>query len=219
MNNIDRNIESANKWILENRPTCKLITLDEVIKRSNKGNLLGTENSKTKKGNKDGVLTGILYLAPHKITGFNYCPMAKTCIKDCLFNAGRGRMQSVTRARIIKTLCFLLDRPKFIKHIENDIAKLRIKANKLNFALAIRLNGTSDININKYFGHLIGNNKDVFFYDYTKVYNFVTKNTHQNYDLTFSFDGTNLAQVQSLLIKGFNVSVVFKNSWVVRISS
>ena len=51
MNNITKNILASNQWLKENRPTAKIITLDQVIKRLKKGHFLGTENSKTKKGN------------------------------------------------------------------------------------------------------------------------------------------------------------------------
>ena len=35
-----------------------------------------SQDSKTVKGEKLGYLTGILYLAPHKISGSNLCPHA-----------------------------------------------------------------------------------------------------------------------------------------------
>ena len=211
MNNITKNILASNQWLKENRPTAKIITLDQVIKRLKKGHFLGTENSKTKKGNKDGFYTGILYLAPHKITGFNFCAMAINCIKDCLFNSGRGKFATVTIARIIKTLAFLLDRTEFIKHIEKDILRLKNKAIKNNYALAIRLNGTSDINISKYFGHIIDDHKDVYFYDYTKILHFALNNKHDNYHITFSYDGLNIANTKKALEHGINASVVFKD--------
>lgn len=209
-NNIERNILAANLWLKENRPNnTKIITLEDVEKRLKKGNFLGTENSKTKKGNKDGFLTGILYLAPHKITGFNFCPNAITCIDDCLFNSGRGKFNTVTVARIIKTLAFLLNRNEFIGHINKDITRLQNRANKINFALAIRLNGTTDINIQKYFGHIIEANQNIYFYDYSKIPNFLTSNKSKNYHVTFSYDGTNLKKCNELLNLGFNVSIVF----------
>ena len=44
-------------------------------------------DNKTVKGLKKGYLTGIMYLAPHKLSGFNVCANAVNCIKSCLFNA------------------------------------------------------------------------------------------------------------------------------------
>ena len=53
--------------------------------------LLGTQNYKTVKGEKKGVITGILYLAPASISGWNVCPKASEgCKKACLYKAGRG---------------------------------------------------------------------------------------------------------------------------------
>lgn len=212
MNNINKNILASNNWLNLNRKDCEIITLQDVVNRLSKGNFLGTENSKTKKGNKLGFLTAILYLAPHLITGFNFCTMAKTCILDCLFNSGRGKFNSVTRARIIKTLCFLLDRKTFINHIEKDIKRLENRANKLNFGFAVRINGTSDLNVVKYFGHIIKDNPQIYFYDYTKIKFYIDNNKFKNYDITFSYDGLNLVQSLNVLRNKNNVSIVFKNN-------
>ena len=45
-------------------------------------------NAKTVKGQKQGYLTGILYMAPSDISGVNLCPMAKIaqCEKACLYS-------------------------------------------------------------------------------------------------------------------------------------
>jgi len=70
--------------------------------------LLGFDtNAKTVKGEQLGFLTGILYLAPSDISGFNVCPMAKIaqCEKACLYTAGRGAFTSIQNARIAKTAC------------------------------------------------------------------------------------------------------------------
>ena len=48
-------------------------------------------NAKTVKGQKYKYLTGILYLAPARTSGFNVCPMASAgCKASCLFTAGGG---------------------------------------------------------------------------------------------------------------------------------
>ena len=61
--NITKNIEAANNWLKENRPTAKPITLEDVLKRLKTAYFLSVEaDSKTKKGSINGYLTGILYL-------------------------------------------------------------------------------------------------------------------------------------------------------------
>jgi hypothetical protein len=212
MRDITKNINASNLWLKTNRNGCKPIKLNEVINRLKKGNFLGTENSKTIKGNKEGFLTAILYLAPHKIVGHNFCPMAITCILDCLFNSGRGKFNNVTRSRIIKTLCFLLDKDTFINHIDKDIQRLYKKSIKLNYDFCVRLNGTSDLNVVHYFGHIIKNNPFIKFYDYTKVKSYIKNNPFKNYSLTFSYDGLNLKDSLSILDNKENVSIVFENN-------
>ena len=66
-------------------------------------------DAKTVKGQKLGYLTGILYLAPADLSGYQVCPMAKLaqCDGPCLNSAGRGAFNSVQIARIAKTRCFL----------------------------------------------------------------------------------------------------------------
>ena len=66
--------------------------------------LLGVANAKTTKGEALGYLTGILYLAPHKISGRNVCAHAsKGCAGGCLYTAGMGAFSNVQAARIAKT--------------------------------------------------------------------------------------------------------------------
>ena len=59
-------------------------------------------------------------------------------------------------------------------------------------SLAIRLNGTSDLD----FTDIIASMPNVQFYDYTKVYSRVLKNKLPNYDLTFSGSANNAKSLQ-----------------------
>jgi hypothetical protein len=54
--------------------------------------LLSRNNPKIAKGRAKNYLTGVLHLAPFKLSGFNVCPMAEIagCVKTCLNTAGRG---------------------------------------------------------------------------------------------------------------------------------
>ena len=73
-------------------------------------NLLSIDtNAKTVKGQKRGFLTGILYLAPDRVSGlFNACPNASNgCRNLCLYYAGRGAFNSVQQARTAKTIFYV----------------------------------------------------------------------------------------------------------------
>ena len=65
-------------------------------------------NAKTHKGQKWGYMTGILYLAPSDLSGYQVCPMAKKakCEAPCLNKAGRGIFDRTQNARINKTKRF-----------------------------------------------------------------------------------------------------------------
>lgn len=211
---IDKYIDHSNRWLEANRTSVEPINKDDVIKRlKSKGGLLSIEaDSKTTKGSKAGYLTGILYLAPHTITGFNVCPFAVTCIKDCLFNAGRGSFGNVTKARIIKTLAYLYDPKAFTDALIKDIRRLVRKAEAKSMRPVVRLNGTSDLLIERAFKDVLERFKDVQFYDYTKNPNrFYRPIKYSNYDLTFSYDGVNTDAAKQVLDNGGRVAVVFKN--------
>jgi len=159
--------------------------------------LLGfNTNAKTVKGEKLGFYTGILYLAPSDISGFQVCPMAKlaNCENACLYTAGRGAFNSIQKSRIAKTQKFFNERQNFMLNLVKDIEAGQRKAAKLGQTLLIRLNGTSDIkweNVEftdfdgKVYPNLMSRFPDTQFYDYTKVAN--RKDLPKNYDLTFSY--------------------------------
>lgn len=150
-------------------------------------------DAKTSKGTKQGYLTGILYLAPSDISGYQVCPMAKKagCESGCLYTAGRGRFSNIQQARINKTKRFFENRAEFLNDLEFSIKSLVKKAEKLGLIPVVRLNGTSDIlweNIpfNGYENVMVAF-PNVQFYDYTKIP--TRKNLPKNYDLTFSYSG------------------------------
>jgi len=155
--------------------------------------LLGTANTKTIKGEKLGVLTGILYLSPADSvsTKRTLCPYADIagCKAGCLNTAGRGAFNSVQRARIRKTLMFLQYRDEFMALLVRDIERLQRKASRENMVLAVRLNGTSDVQWELEWvdgWNLMGIFPDVQFYDYTKI---PGRRPPANYHLTFSYSG------------------------------
>jgi hypothetical protein len=96
----------------------------------------------------------------------------------------------------------------------DEIRSAQSKAIAAGKSFSVRLNGTSDLSPEQF--HLDGKNileifPEVQFYDYTKVYN-RTKLTkkYSNYDLTFSYSGTNAVQCQDALLQDIRVAVVFE---------
>jgi len=165
-------------------------------------------DAKTIKGEKIGVLTGILYLAPANVSGYEVCPRrSKGCTDACLYTAGRGVFKSVKNARIKKTKLFFENRDVFLDLLYKDIKALIKKADKNNMTPAVRLNGTSDIEWTRF--KIMKDFPDVQFYDYTKVLNRLSKSIPNNYHLTFSKNETNDEDCDHALKLGFNVAAVF----------
>ena len=170
--------------------------------------LLTTQNYKTTKGEKLGIITGILYLAPAKISGYEVCPRrSEGCTKSCLYSAGRGAFNTVQKSRVAKTKMFFEQRDAFMDQLRKDIKSLVNKASKQNMVPAIRLNGTSDIEWTRL--GIVDEFPDVQFYDYTKVLNRVTKERPSNYHITFSKNESNEVECLAAIKAGVNVAVVF----------
>ena len=171
-------------------------------------------DNKTTKGLKYGVLTGILYLAPNKISGFNVCPHASLgCIDSCLNTAGRGKFSNVQLARIRKTKLYVENRANFLESLAEDIELLEFQAKRLKLKPAVRLNGTSDIN---YMNEYVKEGKTMFelfpnvqFYDYTKDKKRIS--LFSNYHLTYSrSEKDSVEQIKIIVLRGINVAIVFK---------
>ena len=70
-------------------------------------------NPKTVKGQKMGFRTMVLYMAPHKLSGVNLCPMAEIagCVEACLNTAGNpAYAKTKEKARLNKAIYFQHDR-------------------------------------------------------------------------------------------------------------
>jgi hypothetical protein len=170
-------------------------------------------NAKTVKGQKKGYMTGILYLAPAKLSGYEVCPMRSPgCTASCLNTAGRGIFSTTQKARIGKTIFFFADKLAFEKRLETEIVALKKKAFRNGFEPCIRLNGTSDISWEKQTS-LMQTFPDTQYYDYTKnnirMMEFLAGTMPKNYHLTFSLNEANLTQALEVLQLGGNVAVVF----------
>ena len=177
--------------------------------------LLSFKNSKTIKGEKLGVKTAILYLAPftQNSKGINLCSHASEgCAKACLFGSGAARFTQVQNGKINKTEYYLHDRKGFLLQLKFEIERI-VRLHSKDWDIAIRLNGTSDIPFEKF---KILDNKNIFelfpsvqFYDYTKNHIRFNKVLPANYHLTFSRSENNHIKSMELLKRGFNVAVVF----------
>lgn len=173
-------------------------------------------NAKTVKGQRKGYLTGILYLAPDRVSGLiNVCANASDgCREHCLYSAGRGAFNSVQKARIAKTAHYVKDRESFLSTLKDNVATVIRKAKAKRMHPVIRLNGTSDIGWERY--SVIQAFKTTRFYDYTKNFNrmlaFLDGKLPSNYSLTFSRSETNETQCLDVLARGGNVAVVFRKA-------
>ena len=173
-------------------------------------------NAKTIKGDILGkYLTGILYLAPAKTSGYQTCPSSTPgCRAACLFSAGRGKMHNVQEARIRKTRELFESPDVFLNDLNRDINSLITKAKKLDVIPCIRLNGTSDIYWPAKFPSIFKDYPNLMFYNYTKeqkiMRKFIDGKCPPNYYLTFSRSESNWDFCETVLKENFTVEVVAK---------
>jgi len=181
---------------------------------------------KTKKGLELGIMTFAMHLAPADISGFEVCPMRTAgCTAACLNTAGRGRFDSVQLARLNRTLFYFNDRPKFMRQLVREIERAIQYASKRGFTPAFRLNATSDIPWHRVpceyrgvqYASVMHAFPDVQFYDYTKVYKRITRETlPANYHLTFSLAENNDKHALAVLKANGNVAAVFRDKQTVQ---
>lgn len=174
-------------------------------------------DAKTIKGNAKGILTGILYLAPHTLSGYQVCPKSTPeCRAACLYTAGRGVYDKIKTARINKTVWFFEERFTFMTRLVQNVEALIRKAERMEMIPAVRLNGTSDIawekiacvRDGKIFRNMMLAFPDVQFYCYTKISGRKGAIALANYHLTFSLSENNDATAIKALTEGYNVAVV-----------
>ncbi len=172
------------------------------------------KNHKTVKGQKKGVLTGILYLAPANESGFNVCPNASEgCKAACLYNSGMAQIfKHINKSRIAKTRLFFKDKAAFVAILKREIDFAIVRAEKMGFELAIRLNGTSDLPWERLFP--MAEYPGVTFYDYTKspirMKQYLDGKMPANYSLTFSLSESNKDKALEVLAAKGSVAMVFR---------
>ena len=197
-----------------------------------RGKLLAASgDAKTVKGEGQGYLTAIMYLAPHTIaTKKSLCPSSTpACRKACLYSAGRGSFNTVQSARMRKAQWFEHDRAGFMSALIKDIDAFQIYALRKGFVPCVRLNGTSDIqweNISPISDARLSHRNimalfpNLRFYDYTKISKRLERAWKtvatdkpylpRNYDLTFSQAENNAPACLDALEAGFRVATVFR---------
>ena len=168
--------------------------------------LLTHSAAKIDKSQSDKWLNAVLYLDPHYNN--QVCKGAsKGCKQSCLINSGRMIMESAVNARQNRTAYYFNDREMFMLTLQGEIAALLYKATKQGKRLAMRLNGTSDLDWSTIYKTF----PTVQFYEYTKRPD-LAKQLHkiENVHITFSkHENHSESNVKHLLDSGVNVAVVF----------
>lgn len=168
------------------------------------------QDAKTVKGEKKGILTGILYLSPARLSGREFCPNRSAgCTAACLNTAGRGKFTKTQAARLRKSRWLIEDPKSFKAKLEIDIRQLALDADLAGYIPAVRLNGTSDIRWEIVAPELLElcEKLGVKIYDYTKN---PARAISQPYHLTFSRSECNESKCLEVLASGQNVAVVFR---------
>lgn len=211
-------VESLRKFDVAKHENTKHAREEYFIKRG--GNLLtANSSSKASKSSDDKHINAMMYLLPaDAVDGMQLCPYAVKagCKAGCLNTAGRGAFNNVQLARKRKTE-LLRDSPDlFYELLNKDIERLQRKAIRESKTLAVRLNGTSDIVIERVWPELFQRFSDVQFYDYTKIFTRAGHALPDNYNLTLSYSAAD-NRYASNVIKyadkhNVNYSVVFRDS-------
>ena len=188
--------ETGKEWAIEN--------IDYLLKPMR---LLGS-SKKVEKGEAQKIITKVMYLFPHNaISLITLCAGAKGagCWQGCLYQSGQLGMQVGRDAMAKRTVLYVLFPKLFKKALIKEIRKAQAKHGK---ALAIRLNGTSDID----WSDVIAANPETMHYDYTKLYNRVLKNKLPNYHLTYSgsaFNARSIKNTAKAINAGVNTAIAF----------
>lgn len=190
--------------------------LDTVAAKFRNGGgleLLSPFNEKTPKGEEEGFLTAMMYLAPHTLGGGKtLCPFSTAaCREGCLYSAGRGTTPRVEQARLRRTRWYLEDRDGFFDQLVGELFTMQEGADAHGLKLAIRLNGTSDILWER---ELLDEGKTLFdlfpratFYDYTRT-PAEHRRVPENWRLTFSLADDPLEKALAHFREGRSVAAV-----------
>jgi len=150
-----------------------------------------------------------------KIGAGTICPDSTPgCRAACLASAGRGSFPVVRSARKARTDLFVNDRPTFLEMLHTELSAHERRSARQGLRPAVRLNVLSDIPWEEIDPTLFSHHPNIQFYDYSKTYermlhycNIRGYGFTQNYHLTFSWSGQNLAQCLSVRSAGGNIAI------------
>lgn len=195
------------------RVTHHLDTVAAKFRNAGAFQLLSPFNEKTPKGEEEGFLTALMYLAPHTLAGGkSVCPHSTAaCRAGCLYTAGRGTTPRVEAARLRRTHWYLEDRDGFFDQLVGELFTMQQGADAHGLKLAIRLNGTSDILWER---EKLEDGKTLFdlfpratFYDYTRT-PAAHRKVPENWRLTFSLADDPLERAVEHFRAGRSVAAV-----------
>jgi len=167
--------------------------------------LLTKSSAKIDKSQNGEWLNAVMYLEPDY--NKQVCLAASpSCKANCLKNSGRMAMSNAVNARYNRTELYFKRPELFTMLLKGEIAALLYQAEKEGKRLAMRLNGTSDIDWTSIYEVF----PEVQFYEYTKRPDLINKNSLDNVHFTFSrTENTKDSTIARMIKKGVNVSVVF----------
>lgn len=168
--------------------------------------LLTKSSAKLDKSQNDQWLNRVLYLDPNY--NKDVCKGAsKGCKASCLIYSGHMAMDNAKQARKERTRLYFEDNALFTMQLQGEIAQALAQANKQGKRLAVRLNGTSDLD----FADIYKAFPMVQFYEYTKRMDLIKRNKDiPNLHYTFSkHENHTIGNVKKVLSQGINVTVVY----------
>ena len=168
--------------------------------------LLTSFSAKLDKSQSDSWLNAVMYLDPSYDQSI--CKgRSKGCYESCLVNSGRMGMALAVNARKNRTERYFNQRALFMIQLKGEIASKLSQAQKQGKRLAIRLNGTSDIDWSEVYNTF----PMIQFYEYTKRIDLAKKLSKlTNVNVTFSkHENHSDKAVKKVLDRGVNVAVVF----------
>lgn len=178
------------------------------------GAILTAHSAKAVKGEALGYVTAIAYLAPHtQAHPKTVCPFSTpACREGCLAGSGMGSLPKQMNARANRTRLWREDPQGFLAKLAMEIFDLQMLAGRHDMALAVRINGTSDIDLERYKAPngltIMETFPGVQFFDYSKWEIEKRGELPENYHLTYSMAEDNAAQAAAYLLAGQSVAVV-----------
>jgi len=171
--------------------------------------LLTKSSVKIDKSQNDDWLNAVMYLEPT----YNKAVCkgrSEGCFKSCLIHSGRMPMPSAVNARMKRTELYFGQNDLFMMQLKGEIAGMLATATKQGKKLAVRLNGTSDLDFSEVYSAFAM----VQFYEYTKRPDLAKKlSSLDNVDITFSkHENHSTKSVKYLIDNQINVAVVFDSS-------